>query len=436
MNISIFGIGYVGAVSAACLARDGHKVIAVDVNPIKVDELNAGKSPIVEPGLAELIEKHVASGRLSATSDLAGAVAATDMSLICVGTPSRANGSLDTAYAERVAADIGAALKGKPTYHSVVFRSTILPGTMDDLLAPIVEQASGKRAGVDFGLGYYPEFLRESSAIKDYDDPGAIVFGRVDDLTIERLAALQPDAPVQPTVVSMREAEAIKYVNNAWHAVKISFANEVGNVLGALSIDSHVVMSILCQDQRLNISPAYLTPGFAFGGSCLPKDLRALRFKGRDVETPTPMLDATLAANDIQIDRAFRLVEQAKHRRVALIGLSFKSDTDDLRESPLVILAEKLIGRGFQVRIYDPNVRLSRLTGANLAYVTERLPHIAELLCERLEDAVSHGETVILAHKPTGRQVLEGGVVGKRIIDLARVRPDLRSGGDYVGLSW
>ena len=436
MRISIFGIGYVGAVSAACLARDGHQVIAVDVNPVKVRELNAGQSPIVEPGLAELIRTAVDTGSLRATASIAEAIAETDISLICVGTPSRANGSLDTAYAERVAEQIGAEIARKTDFHSVVFRSTVLPGTMDELLIPIVERASGKTPGEGFGVGYYPEFLRESTAILDYDHPGAIVFGRVDQATADRLAALQPGAPVAPRVVSIREAEAVKYVNNAWHALKISFSNEIGNICNALAIDSHAVMEIVCSDTRLNISPAYMKPGYAFGGSCLPKDLRALRYKARQVETATPMLDATLAANTIQIDRVFDLVQAASHRKVALIGLSFKSDTDDLRESPLVILAERLIGRGFNVLVYDPNIRLSRLTGANLAYVTERLPHFAQILCEDVDVATAHGETLVLAHRGLGQAVLQGDTAGKTIIDLVRVEADLRTTGDYIGLCW
>jgi GDP-mannose 6-dehydrogenase len=436
MDISIFGIGYVGAVSAACLARDGNTVVAVDVSPVKVADLNAGHSPIVEPGLAEIIAQTTRSGRLRATESLADAVASTELSLVCVGTPSRANGSLDISYAERVAEQLGQAIADKAAFHSVVFRSTVLPGTMDDVLIPILERASGKRAGIDFGVGYYPEFLRESTAIKDYDEPGVVVFGRMDDLTIERLTAMQPILPVRPTVVSIKEAEAIKYVNNAWHALKISFANEIGNICGAADLDSHVVMDILCADKRLNISPAYLRPGYAYGGSCLPKDLRALRFHARSHDVQTPVLDATQTANEIQIDKVFRMVEAAKNRRIGLIGLSFKADTDDLRESPLVILAEKLIGRGYDVKIFDPNIRMSRLTGTNLAYVTGALPHFPQLLCESVEDATAHGETLVLAHRAEGQRVLDAGYEGKTVIDLVRVRPGLRSQGAYQGLGW
>jgi GDP-mannose 6-dehydrogenase len=436
MKISIFGIGYVGAVSAACLARDGHTVLAVDVNEAKVAELNNGYSPIVEPGLSELIERNVKTKRLQALSSSFDAVMASEISIVCVGTPSLPSGALNTGYAERVAEEIGAALAKKDEFHSVVFRSTLLPGSMDELIVPILERASGKTAGKDFGVGYYPEFLRESTAIKDYDEPGAVVMGRLDQITADRLISLQPNSPTPPTVVAMREAEAVKYVNNAWHALKISFANEIGGVCGALSIDSHLVMGILCSDRRLNISPAYLRPGFAFGGSCLPKDLRAIRAKARQVETPTPVLDAILTCNDQQIDRTFQIIESKGHRKVGLIGLSFKSDTDDLRESPLVILAEKLIGRGFDIRVYDANIRLSKLTGANLAYIRDRLPHIAQLLCETLEEATAHGDTLVLAHKAEGELVMQTAGPDKQLVDLVRVQPSLRSGGNYTGLSW
>jgi GDP-mannose 6-dehydrogenase len=436
MKISIFGIGYVGAVSAACLARDGHTVLAVDVNETKVAELNNGYSPIVEPGLSELIERNVKTKRLQALSSSFDAVMASEISIVCVGTPSLPSGALNTGYAERVAEEIGAALAKKDEFHSVVFRSTLLPGSMDELIVPILERASGKTAGKDFGVGYYPEFLRESTAIKDYDEPGAVVMGRLDQITADRLISLQPNSPTPPTVVAMREAEAVKYVNNAWHALKISFANEIGGVCGALSIDSHLVMGILCSDRRLNISPAYLRPGFAFGGSCLPKDLRAIRAKARQVETPTPVLDAILTCNDQQIDRTFQIIESKGHRKVGLIGLSFKSDTDDLRESPLVILAEKLIGRGFDIRVYDANIRLSKLTGANLAYIRDRLPHIAQLLCETLEEATAHGDTLVLAHKAEGELVMQTATPEKQLVDLVRVQPGLRTGGNYTGLSW
>jgi GDP-mannose 6-dehydrogenase len=437
MNVSIFGIGYVGAVSAACLARDGHRVLAVDVNPSKVADIQAGRAPIVEKGLPELIAAAAASGALSAGADLASAVISSELSLVCVGTPSRSNGSLDLSYAMRVADEIGRALADKSEFHSVVFRSTMTPGSMQGAIIPALERASGKTAGVDFGVGYYPEFLRESSAIADYDAPGAVVFGSMDAKTLERLHALQPALAVTPFEVPIDVAETVKYFNNAWHALKISFSNEAGNICRALEVDSHRVMDILCSDTRLNISAAYMKPGFAFGGSCLPKDLRALRFRARELDIETPILDGVMGANAVQLNRGFQLVEAAGRRAVGMIGLSFKSDTDDLRESPLLLLAETLIGKGYALRIFDPNIRLSRLTGANLAYVRERMPHIASLLSETIEDVVAHAETVVIGQKSLGLGLVGSPAMqGKQVVDLVRVDPAFRSQGDYEGLCW
>jgi GDP-mannose 6-dehydrogenase len=435
MRIGIFGIGYVGAVSAACLSRDGHHVIAVDPNPVKVDAILNGVSPIVEQGLPEMIAQAVKRGNLHATASAEEAIDNTDLSLICVGTPSRPNGSLDTSYVRWVAEAIGARLKTRSTHHSVVFRSTILPGTMETLLIPTLEAASGKVAGVDFGVGYYPEFLREGTAIRDYDDPGAIVFGVMDDLTLSRLQSMYSRSPVKPTTVDVRTAEAIKYVNNAWHATKISFANEVGNIMQSTGVDSHRVMEVLCADRRLNISPAYLLPGFAYGGSCLPKDLAALRYKAREMDVASPFLDAVIATNENQLNKAFRMVAQAGHRKVGMIGISFKIDTDDLRESPLVNLAERLIGTGHDLRIFDPNVRMSRLTGSNLAYMHDRLPHLAAVLVEDLDEAIDHGQTVVIGNSSHARDAVER-ARGKSVVDLVRFASNARSGGDYQGICW
>ena len=435
MRIAIFGIGYVGAVSAACLARDGHEVVAVDPNPVKVDAILNGCSPIVEKGLPELIAQGVKRGNLRATSNAEEAIDSTDLSLICVGTPSRPNGSLDTSYVQRVAEVMGARLRTRSTHHSVVFRSTILPGTMENLLIPALEAASGKVAGADFGVGYYPEFLREGTAIRDYDDPGAIVFGAMDDQTLGRLQSMYSSLPVKPTAVDVRTAEAIKYVNNAWHATKISFANEVGNIMQSTGVDSHRVMEVLCSDRRLNISPAYLLPGFAYGGSCLPKDLAALRYKAREMDVASPFLDAVLATNENQLNKAFHMVERAGHRKVGMIGISFKIDTDDMRDSPLVNLAQRLIGTGHDLRIFDPNVRLSRLTGSNLAYMHERLPHLAKVLVEDLDEAIDHGQTVVIGNASHAQAAVER-ARGKSVVDLVRFAANARSGGDYQGICW
>ncbi|MGL3107815.1 nucleotide sugar dehydrogenase [Bradyrhizobium sp. BR 1432] len=307
LKISVFGIGYVGTVSAACLARDGHEVVAVDVNQEKVDILNEGLSPIVEPWLCENIDAAVRAGRLKATTDPLAAVSSTDVSLICVGTPSQENGSLETAFVSRVAQEIGEGLRKSTNFHSVVMRSTMLPGTMEELIIPMLERSSGKQAGRDFGVAYFPEFLREGTAIGDYDNPGAIVFGVEDDpQTLRRLMDIHEKFSVAPQIMSIRAAEAVKYANNAWHATKISFANELGLLCKAMGVDSHEVMKALVSDTKLNISPAYLKPGFAFGGSCLPKDVSALRHAGRMVDIDTPLLDAVLQANENQIRSAFR----------------------------------------------------------------------------------------------------------------------------------
>jgi GDP-mannose 6-dehydrogenase len=437
MNISIFGIGYVGAVAAACLARDGHEVIAVDINPSKVDDITCGRSPIVEPRLGELISAAVADGRLRATCAVDDAIGATDLSFVCVGTPSQPNGSLNTSYVAHVSQQIGSAIRRKNDFHSVVVRSTMLPGTMESLVIPVFEKCSTKTAGEGFGIAYYPEFMREGSAISDYDSPGAIVFGIRDEITSGRLLHLHSHLPVDPWIVSIRAAEAVKYVNNAWHALKISFANEIGLVSKAFGVDSFDVMDVLCADTKLNISASYLKPGFAFGGSCLPKDLCALRYRARMLDVETPVLDGVWRANENQLEAAYRSIERSGQHRIGLVGLSFKPDTDDLRSSPFVQLAERLIGRGYRVRIYDPVIRLSSLVGANRAHVLEHLPHIADLLLERAEDLVAHSDVIVVgdarAFDPVADQTERE---DKLVIDLVRVDRQRSSNGQYQGLCW
>jgi GDP-mannose 6-dehydrogenase len=437
MRISVFGIGYVGTVSAACLARDGHSVVAVDVNTSKAATLAEGHSPIVEPGLDVLVGANVRAGRLAATTDAARAIADTDLTLVCVGTPVDANGTQNLAYVERVSEEIGAALKAKSSFHCVVMRSTVLPGTMQGLIVPTLEKRSHKRAGTGFGIAYFPEFLRQGSAIRDHDEPGAMILGIEDDVTRDRLLEIYRHLPVEPRLMSIRSAEAVKYTNNAWHALKISFANEIGRICKAFDIDSHDVMEALCADTRLNVSPAYLSPGFAFGGSCLPKDLRALRKGARGVDIETPVLDAALKANDNQLDHAYRMIEATEKRRIGLIGLSFKPGTDDLRESAYLHLAERLIGRGYQVRIYDPIVRPSRLTGANRDYVNARLPHISELLLERGEDLVAHSDVLVIGNRQVAGPLLTlPRAAGRIIVDLVRVERSRRTAGSYHGICW
>ncbi|MDA9409917.1 GDP-mannose dehydrogenase [Bradyrhizobium sp. CCBAU 45384] len=436
--MGVFGIGYVGTVSAACLARDGHQVVAVDVNEQKIDVINQGLSPIVEPKLNESVLAAVRSGRLKATSDASAAISSTDISFVCVGTPSQENGSLETSFVSRVAEEIGKNIGKSTNFHSVVMRSTMLPGTMEEKIIPLLERASGKRAGRDFGVAYFPEFLREGTAIADYDNPGAIVFGVDGDArTLKRLMDIHAKSSIAPQVMSIRAAEAVKYANNAWHATKISFANELGLLCKAMGVDSHEVMNAVTSDTKLNISPAYLKPGFAFGGSCLPKDVSALRYAGRMVDVDTPLLDAVLQANENQIRSAFRLVSATEKRRIGLVGLSFKPDTDDLRYSPMLEIAQRLIGRGYEVAIYDPNIRLSRLAGANKEHLTKRLPHIACLLRETMSDLIEFAEVLVIGN----RQELQNGLwplidPHKIVIDLVRVRPDQQSGINYHGLCW
>ncbi|MDI4231370.1 nucleotide sugar dehydrogenase [Bradyrhizobium sp. Arg237L] len=437
-RICVFGIGYVGTVSAACLARDGHDVVAVDVNQDKVNVLNRGLSPIIEPKLAESIGSGVSAGRLKATTDSSAAVSSTDISLVCVGTPSQENGSLETSFLTRVAQEIGESIRKTTNFHSVVMRSTMLPGTMENVVIPILERSSGKKAGQDFGVAYLPEFLREGTAIADYDDPGTIVIGVDDDpLTLRRLMEIHERFAVTPLVLSIRAAEAVKYANNAWHATKISFANEMGLLCKAMGVDSHEVMNVLVADKKLNISPAYLKPGFAFGGSCLPKDVSALRYAGRNVDVDTPLLDAVLQANENQIRSAFRLVAATGKRRIGLVGLSFKPDTDDLRYSPMLEIAERLIGRGYELAIYDSNVRLSQLTGVNRDHLTSRLPHIACLLREKMSDVAAFADVLVVGNR---KEFLKNSLVlnghDKVIIDLVRISPEKQTADDYRGICW
>ncbi|MGE0596538.1 MAG: nucleotide sugar dehydrogenase [Hyphomonadaceae bacterium] len=436
MKVAVIGIGYVGAVSAACLARDEHDVIAVDVNAAKVGAIASGQAPIIEPGLSELTARVVAAGRLRATTNIEEAIAAADICLVCVGTPSDQSGGLELGHVLRVAGEIGAALRKREGFHSVVVRSTILPGTMDETVIPALEAASGMKAGEDFGIGYFPEFLREGTAIKDYDDPGLIVFGARDEVTFERLRGLQDYTADRVQRVAIRTAEGVKYFCNAWHALKISFANEVGNICAAHGISGREVMEALCADQRLNISKAYMRPGFAYGGSCLPKDLRALRRAAKKLDVATPMLDATGAANDVQIDLAYSMITRApnKARRVGFLGVSFKPDTDDLRESPFVILAERLLGKGYEVAIYDANVRFSQLTGANLAYVTEVLPHVSKMLREDIGQVIDFADTIVVSHAKLVQELDPARMAGKHVIDLGGLPAAFRDSVHYAGV--
>jgi len=376
MRISVFGMGYVGAVSAACLARDGHDVVGVDVDPLKLELLRSGRSPIVEEGIQELTAKVVAAGKISVTDNVEDAVARSDLSFVCVGTPSSPNGSQDTAAVRRVMASIGSALARKTQFHTVVMRSTLQPGTMEEMVRPILEEHSGKVVDRDFGLCFQPEFLREGTSIKDYDQPPFTVVGTRSQQAAETVRALFGHLPCEFIVTSIGVAEMLKYSCNAFHALKVTFANEIGRLSQSVRVDAREVMDLVCRDKRLNISPAYLKPGFAFGGSCLPKDLRALTYVGKQRDVTTPMLGAILGSNRAHIDHAIDKLMAPGVRRIGMVGLSFKAGTDDLRESPLVTVAERLIGKGYELRIYDPDVNLSRLIGANRRFIEQSIPHI------------------------------------------------------------
>ena len=399
MRIAIFGLGYVGSVSAACLAATGHDVVGVDVDPQKLRLVSEGKSPVTEPDLDELLAQAVHAGRLRVTNDTARAVHESELSLVCVGTPSRKNGSLESTYLEHVVTEIGEALARRTDYHVVAIRSTLLPGVLESKLIPLLERASGRRVGVDLGVCVNPEFLREGSAIRDFKNPPFTIVGESDaragDVLLKVYAHL--DTPVHR--VRPDEASMVKYASNAFHAVKVAFANEVGALSQQLGIDARRVMRIFCDDRDLNISPRYLQPGFGFGGSCLPKDLRALNYVAKEVDVATPLLGSVLASNDAHIRRVVDVVLESGKRRVALLGLSFKNGSDDLRESPFVTLAEALIGKGLALRVCDPDVALGQLVGRNRAYIEERLPHVAQLMDEDWEALAAGAEVVIIAKR-------------------------------------
>ncbi len=439
MNISVFGLGYVGCVTAACLARQGHTVVCVDIEQHKIDLINAGSSPVIEEGLSALIVEGVRAGRLCATSSATEAVLRTDLTLVCVGTPSNQNGSLRLEFTERVTTQIGDALRQKRAYHLVTFRSTVLPGTVEDLLLPILARRSGREPDCDFGVAFHPEFLREGSALRDFQHPPKIVIGQRTAASGDFLCRIYPDPPTPVIRTSIHTAEAVKYVDNLFHALKVTFANEVGNTCKALGVDSHEVIRIFCQDRQLNLSPAYLQPGFAFGGSCLPKDLRAFVYEARTRDVKVPLLEAISISNDQQKARALQLVRQTGKRRIGVLGLSFKAGTDDLRESPAVELVEGLLGKGYHVAVYDPNVYLAGLFGANKAYIERELPHIALLLRESLDEVLRESEVVVVTNRnPEFARVLTSLGSDQILIDLVHL-PDGSSPSceyRYVGISW
>ena len=399
MKIAVFGLGYVGSVSAASFAAAGHEVIGVDANAGKVALVNAGHSPVVEPGLDDLIGDGVGRGTLRATTDAQDAVRSSDLSLVCVGTPSQKNGSLNLDYLERVCAQIGAALRNTPDYHVVVVRSTVLPGTTHSLVIPTLERASGKTYGTDFGVSVNPEFLREGTALNDFQKPPMTIVGHNHAADAVRTTELYPPTGAPLVNTSIRVAEMLKYTSNAWHALKVCFANEIGNLCKRVGVDSHELMDIFCRDDKLNISPTYLRPGFAFGGSCLPKDVRAIQYRARELDLETPVLSSILPSNRMQVELALAEILETGYRRVGLLGFSFKEGTDDLRESPMVTLAEALIGKGLSLRIYDRHVALARLVGANKDYIEQQISHLSSLMVPTIDQVLAESDVIVVGTK-------------------------------------
>jgi len=435
MDITVFGMGYVGSVTAACLARQGHKVTGIDSDPVKVELFNAAQSPITEPGLDEVLQAVVSSGCLHAEVQCH---TLGDISLICVGTPSKENGSLDLRQVVRVCEEIGRLLKTTSRYHVVNVRSTVIPGTVEGQLISVLENASGKTVGTDFGVCMNPEFLRESTAINDFYKPPFTVIGAYDHRSGQMVSKIYEGIEASMEIVPIRVAETIKYACNAFHALKVTFANEIGSLCKALGVDSWQVMDIFCQDNKLNLSPYYLKPGFAFGGSCLPKDLRAINHLAKQLDLELPMLSSVLTSNQIQIERAYNLVRQTGKNKIGVLGLSFKAGTDDLRESPTVAFIERLIGKGYQVMVYDNDVTLSEIRGRNKQFIERALPHISTLMRSSLSDLTNHAEVLVICKK---QMEFEAAVLHAdaklMVIDFVRQFPmGTNQPNSYEGICW
>jgi GDP-mannose 6-dehydrogenase len=435
MRINIYGLGYVGCVSAACLANLGHKVTGIDVDDMKLNMLNAGLSPIVEPGLQEAIQQALTSKRLQATADHIGPA---EVSMICVGTPSNGNGSLHLDYVLKVTEQIGNYLRNIDFYHVVIVRSTVLPGTVSDTLIPLLEECSKKMAGPDFGVCMNPEFMREGTSITDFYKPIFTLIGELDERSGSVVEELYKNIKAQVIRTTIKVAEMTKYTCNAFHALKVAFANEIGNICKRLNIDSHEVMEIFCMDRELNISPSYFKPGFAFGGSCLPKDMRAILYRANQLDLDSPLLRSILISNNKQIDMAFDLIRKTGKRKVGVLGLSFKVGTDDLRESPIVELIERLIGKGYTVKIYDKEVVFAEIFGTNKKYIEHAIPHVTSLIQGSAQQVIDDTDLVVVAKKsPEFADIVANLDKDKVVIDLVRIMSDAgKYCGNYEGICW
>ncbi|MFY9561002.1 MAG: UDP-glucose/GDP-mannose dehydrogenase family protein [Terriglobales bacterium] len=439
LSVSIFGLGYVGSVSAACFASMGHKVIGVDVSRAKVEMLDSGRTPIVEARMSELVAEANQACRLHATTDATDAVLNSDVSFVCVGTPSLKNGKLDLSHIGNVAKEIGVAIRQKKGPHVFVLRSTVLPGTTENVVLPILEKESGKRRGQDFTVCYNPEFMREGSAVADFLNPPYTILGASDTAHLAPLRELYKDTPGTLYETTIPVAEMVKYFSNCYHALKVGFANEMGTMCKHLGVDAQAVTRIFTSDTKLNISPAYLSPGFAFGGSCLPKDLRAITYKAKELDLKLPLLESLMPSNAEHVDRAVDMVMSTGKKKIAQLGLSFKAGTDDLRESPQVQLIKRLMGEGLEVRVWDEDVSLGRIAGANRQYIEEVIPHIASVLSSDLEGVLRGAEVVILGNKSASKEQLAKYLRPDQIvIDLVHLDPTRRPQGvkTYEGMCW
>lgn len=435
MRISIFGMGYVGCVGAACCAKLGHHVIGVDVSSHKVELINQGRPTIIEKDIDELVKYAHAEGRLEATMDAAYAVNNSEISFIAVGTPSSKEGHLNLEYIYKVAGQIGEALKDKDNFHIIAIRSTVLPGT-NGKIGEIIEEVSGKKRNRDFTVVSNPEFLREGTAVHDYLNPPLTLVGADNEMAVDKMRALYRDIPGEFIATDIKVAEMMKYINNTFHALKIVFGNEVGNICKALDVDSHKVMEIFCKDRQLNISPYYFKPGFAYGGSCLPKDSKALRTLARDFYIDVPVINAIEESNEIQKKNAVNIIVEKGKRKVGVLGLSFKAGTDDLRCSPIVDVVEALLGKGFELRIYDKNVKLSEITGTNKDFIMAKIPHLQHFIYDDLDRVVTESDVLVVTNKEAEFDGLLKKYPGKIIVDLVRAWKEVDYAGNYEGISW